>query len=43
MGLGKSTAQQARDTLEGEGLIRIDEHDIRLADPFLARWLEGQI
>lgn len=40
MGLGKSTAQQARDALAAEGHLR-REQDGRFAvvDPFLARWL----
>jgi hypothetical protein len=43
MGLGKSTAQQARDLLEAEGHIRIDSSGPSLADPFLARWLSRPI
>jgi uncharacterized protein len=39
MGLGKSTAQHARDVLEAEGHLRSDDRGIGLADPFLARWL----
>jgi hypothetical protein len=43
MGLGKSTAQQARDVLEGEGHIRTDGRAIDIVDPFLSRWLREQI
>jgi len=43
MGLGKSTAQQARDLLEAEGHIRVDSSGPSLADPFLARWLSRPI
>jgi hypothetical protein len=43
MGLGKSTAQQARDVLEDEGHIRTDGREIDIVDPFLARWLREQI
>jgi hypothetical protein len=39
MGLGKSTAQQARDVLEAEGHIRVEGGEIGITDPFLARWL----
>lgn len=39
MGLGKSTAQQARDTLEAEGHIRDGGSSFSVTDPFLARWL----
>lgn len=39
MGLGKSTAQQARDTLEAEGHIRREGDRLSANDPFLARWL----
>ena len=38
MSLGKSTAQQARDALQAEGLIERDG-DLAVTDPFLARWL----
>jgi hypothetical protein len=38
MGLGKSTAQQARDVLEAEGHLRRDGRTIAVTDPFLARW-----
>ena len=38
MGLGKSTAQKARDTLLAEGHLRGDG-TIAVTDPFLARWL----
>ena len=41
MGLGKSTAQQARDVLEAEGYLRRDGGDLAIVDPFLARWLQG--
>jgi hypothetical protein len=41
MGLGKSTAQQARDVLEAEGYLRRDGGDLTIVDPFLARWLQG--
>jgi hypothetical protein len=41
MGLGKSTAQQARDVLEAEGHLRPDGSDLTIVDPFLARWLQG--
>jgi hypothetical protein len=41
MGLGKSTAQQARDTLVAEGLIRSDRQALTTVDPFLARWLQS--
>ena len=40
MGLGKSTAQQARDFLEAEGHIRSDGGNFSVTDPFLARWLQ---
>ena len=39
MGLGKSTAQQARDRLEAEGHIRREGRDLVATDPFVARWL----
>lgn len=39
MGLGKSTAQQARDVLAAEGQLRSDGQAITVADPFLTRWL----
>jgi len=39
MGLGKSTAQQARDVLEAEGYLRGDAGAIVATDPFVARWL----
>lgn len=39
MGLGKSTAQQARDVLVEEGHLRGDGRAIAVTDPFLARWL----
>jgi uncharacterized protein len=39
MGLGKSTAQQARDVLEAEGHIRSDSDRFGVTDPFLAWWL----
>lgn len=41
MGIGKSTAQQARDALEAEGHLRREGRDLALTDPFVARWLEG--
>lgn len=41
MGLGKSTAQQARDTLIAEGIIRSDRQILATVDPFLARWLQS--
>jgi hypothetical protein len=41
MGLGKSTAQQARDVLETEGHLRRDGDRFVLVDPFLARWLRS--
>ena len=40
MGLGKSTAQQARDTLQAEGHLRGDRGTFSVVDPFLARWLQ---
>ncbi len=40
MGLGKSTAQQARDTLRVEGHLRSDRGTFNVVDPFLARWLQ---
>jgi len=40
MGLGKSTAQQARDVLEAEGCLRSDGQALAVTDPFLARWLQ---
>jgi len=39
MGLGKSTAQKARDTLQAEGHIRREADGLMVTDPFLARWL----
>ncbi len=39
MGLGKSTAQQARDVLEAEGYLRGDAGAIVATDPFVTRWL----
>ena len=40
MGLGKSTAQQARDTLSAEGHLRREpDNRVAIVDPFLARWL----
>ena len=39
MGLGKSTAQQARDFLEAEGHLRRTGGRIGVVDPFLVRWL----
>jgi uncharacterized protein len=39
MGLGKSTAQQARDALVAEGHLRRDSGSFAAVDPFLARWL----
>jgi hypothetical protein len=41
MGLGKSTAQQARNVLEAEGHLRREGNRLVLVDPFLARWLRG--
>ena len=41
MGLGKSTAQQARDGLEAEGYIRRDNRSFSGVDPFLGRWLRS--
>lgn len=41
MGLGKSTAQQARDVLEAEGHIRSEGRELDITDPFLARWLQA--
>lgn len=41
MGLGKSTAQQAREVLEAEGHIRSDGRGV--TDPFVARWLESSL
>jgi hypothetical protein len=43
MGLGKSTAQQARDVLEDEGHLRTTGREIDIVDPFLSRWLREQI
>lgn len=43
MGLGKSTAQQARRVLEAEGHLRGDGRDVSIADPFLARWLQASV
>jgi hypothetical protein len=40
MGLGKSTAQQARDTLRAEGHLRSDRGAFSVVDPFLAKWLQ---
>ena len=39
MGLGKSTAQQARDVLEAEGHLRREGNRFALVDPFLGSWL----
>jgi hypothetical protein len=39
MGLGKSTAQQARDVLLSEGHLRSESGAIEITDPFMARWL----
>lgn len=39
MGLGKSTAQAARDALLAEGQIRREGSDLTIADPFVTRWL----
>ena len=39
MGLGKSTAQQARDFLESEGHLRHVGSRFEVVDPFLVRWL----
>jgi uncharacterized protein len=39
MGIGKSTAQQARDTLEAEGHLRREGGELALTDPFVGRWL----
>jgi uncharacterized protein len=39
MGLGKSTAQQARDKLEADGHVRREGRDLVATDPFVARWL----
>lgn len=40
MGLGKSTAQQARDALSAEGHLRREQDGrVAIVDPFLARWL----
>ncbi len=43
MGLGKSTAQQARRVLETEGHLRADAGNISIPDPFLARWLQASV
>jgi uncharacterized protein len=42
MGLGKSTAQQARDVLKAEGHIRSDGGRFSVTDPFLASWLHPE-
>jgi hypothetical protein len=42
MGLGKSTAQQARDALESEGHIRRESREFLAVDPFVAGWLRRQ-
>lgn len=39
MGIGKSTAQQARDALETEGHLRREGARLAVVDPFVARWL----
>jgi uncharacterized protein len=39
MGIGKSTAQQARDTLIAEGHLRHEDARIAIVDPFVTRWL----
>ncbi len=41
MGLGKSTAQQARDVLVAEGQIRLEAGRPAAVDPFLAPWLRA--
>lgn len=41
MGLGKSTAQQARDVLGAEGHLRREGNRFTLVDPFLGSWLRG--
>lgn len=41
MGLGKSTAQQARDVLVAEGHLRRQGNRFALVDPFLDRWLRA--
>ncbi len=43
MGVGKSTAQQARDALEAEGHIKKDGPGFGVIDPFLGRWLRREV